>query len=69
MYRPYFHNLDEPPFPFDDFAEIVGGHNWVIAARTPNIVRQYGADVVCLSSQRYNEAERVARLRLTDGLD
>ena len=28
MYRPYFHNLDEPPFPFDDFAEIVGGHNW-----------------------------------------
>lgn len=56
-------------FPFDAFAKIVGGHNWVIARRSPRILARYGSDVVCLTPKQYTEAERVARLSLTEGLD
>jgi hypothetical protein len=64
--------LHQEPFPFDEFAKIVGGHNWVIARRSSRIVARYGEDVVCLSARRYREADRLARLsrahnRATDG--
>ena len=29
------------------------GSNWVVARRTPRVVRLYGEDVVCLSQKRY----------------
>jgi len=41
-----------------EFLEAEFGKNWVIAARSPSIVRRYGEDVVCLSQKRYREAER-----------
>jgi hypothetical protein len=59
----------EESFPFERFAELVGGHNWVIARRSGRIVVKYGANVVCLSPERYREAERVARLMQTEGYD
>ena len=29
------------------------GANWIVARRTPSIVRRYGDDVICLSPARY----------------
>ena len=52
-----------------EFARLVGGHRWVVARRTRNIVLRYGSDVVCLSRQKYTELRRVARLNLTQGYD
>lgn len=49
------------PFPFNEFAAIVGGHNWVVARRSPRVVAKYGDDVVCLSPKRYAEVECIAR--------
>lgn len=57
------------PFPLDRFAEIVGGSNWVLARRTKRIVERYGEDVICLSPKQYENAERLARLSLTEGYD
>jgi hypothetical protein len=57
------------PFPRETFAKIVGGRNWVIARRSSRIVERYGDDVICLSPQRYRDAERIARLMQTEGLD
>jgi hypothetical protein len=57
------------PFPFNTFADIVGGSNWVIARRSPKVIARYGDDVVCLSLKRYRNAERLARLVLTEGFD
>ena len=66
-------NRYQPPnnelVPFNTFAEIVGGTNWVIARRTPNILARYGDDVICLSKKHYKDAERLARLALTEGFD
>ncbi len=61
--------IEHEEFPFDAFAKIVGGHNWVIARRTPNILARYGQDVVCLTPKSYQNAERLAWLSLSDGLD
>jgi hypothetical protein len=36
------------------------GTKWVIARRTPRIVRKYGADVNCISHRKYLEASRKA---------
>jgi hypothetical protein len=53
-----------------EFARIVGGSNWVVGVRpTPNILARYGEDVVCLSPQKYADAERIAKLNLTHGYD
>lgn len=38
----------------------LGGSNWVIARRIPSIIRKYGEDVICVSSKKYQEAERRA---------
>jgi hypothetical protein len=60
---------DDNSFPFDEFRQIVGGSNWVIARRSPHIVARYDSDVVCLSQQKYKNAERLARLARTNGYD
>ncbi len=57
------------PFPFEAFAKIVGGTNWVLARRTQNVVYRYGDDVICLSHKAYKNAERLAWLSLTEGFD
>lgn len=57
------------PFPFEEFARIVGGHNWVVTRRTPRIIATYGEDVICLSRQQHMNAERLAYLAQTDGFD
>jgi hypothetical protein len=49
------------PFPFDAFAKIVGGHNWVIARYSQRILDRYGDDVVCLTKRQYAEAAKLAR--------
>lgn len=36
------------------------GSNWVIARRTPRIVKKYGADVNCISAAQYAAAQRRA---------
>ncbi len=61
--------IEHQPFPLDVFHKIVGGKNWVLHRRTPRIVSRYGDDVICLSLKRYEEAERLAWLSLTEGLD
>lgn len=43
--------------PFSEFMRDRVGPNWVIARRTPRIVRQYGEDVICLTPKRYEELE------------
>lgn len=62
-------SISYEPFPFETFHKIVGGKNWVVARRTPNIVARYGKDVICLSPQRYASAERLAWLLQTEGYD
>jgi hypothetical protein len=62
------------PFPFEGFARIVGATNhWVIARKTPATIARmrarYGADVVLLTHKQYENAERLARLELTQGYD
>jgi hypothetical protein len=52
-----------------EFCRILGGRKFVIARRTPRIVEKYGEDVVCLSSQAYANASRLASLALTQGYD
>jgi hypothetical protein len=52
------------PPSFSDFLRENVGRNWVLARRTSRIVKRYGADVVCLSQQRYTELE-LAFERLT----
>lgn len=42
---------------FCDFMRRRFGSNWVLARRTKNIVRQYGADVRCVSHKQYYTAE------------
>lgn len=44
------------------------GRPWVIARRTPRIVERYGADVVCVTPKRFDEAERRAALRMGEEL-
>lgn len=51
------------------FHRLVGGSNWVVARRTPNIVARYGESVVCLSQKGYDNAMRLARLELSQGYD
>lgn len=60
---------DDNSFPFNEFYAIVGGKNWVIARKSACILGKYGKDVICLSPQRYKDAERLARLQRTAGLD
>lgn len=47
----------------------IGGKNWVIARRTPNIVRRYGEDVICVSRKRYAQIEREYRTLYGDPYD
>lgn len=71
---------DYEPHPDRTFRQLVGavGHRadgchgergWVLARRSPNILARYGEDVVCLSSQAYDNAERVAKLLVSEGFD
>ena len=60
---------DDKSFPSAEFYAIVGGKNWVLHRRTPRIVARYGEDVICLSQAGYANAERLARLARTEGLD
>ena len=46
-----------------------GGKNWVLSRRTPNIVRRYGEDVVCISKQRYAAVEQEWRRLYGDPYD
>ena len=41
-----------------EIAEYLGGRNWVVARRTPRIVRKYGADVICISQAKYSKMHR-----------
>jgi hypothetical protein len=55
-----------------EFNRVIGAGprgRWVIARRTPNIMARYGEDVVCLSNKQYENADRIARLNLTQGYD
>lgn len=52
------------PFPFEAFARIVGGTNWVVARRTRRIIEQCGEDVICLSPRKYEEAARAAMIEV-----
>lgn len=36
-----------------EFMRAKVGRNWVLARRTPSIVRRYGEDVICLSPAKY----------------
>lgn len=42
---------------FTDFLREKVGQNWVLARRSPRIVRRYGDDVVCLSQRKFNALE------------
>lgn len=53
----------------DFFHEKVGGSNWVLARRTPNIVRRYGENVICISKQRYAAIEKEYRALYGDPYD
>ncbi len=61
--------IEHQPFPVDAFYKIIGGNNWVLHPRTKRIVERYGEDVICLSRKRYEDAERLAWLSTTEGLD
>lgn len=67
--RPRPTNYNYEPFPIHTFRVIVGGPKWVVSRRTSSIVERYGDDVICLSQKRYQNAERLARLALTEGFD
>lgn len=45
------------------------GRNWVIARRTPNILRRYGDDVICISKQRYSATVKEYRAVYGDPYD
>lgn len=53
----------------DVFHNLIGGSNWVLARKTPNILARYGTDVICLSNKKYDEAMRLANLSLSNGYD
>lgn len=42
----------------DWLLERLGTRNWVVARRSPNILRRYGEDVLCLSSKRFEALEK-----------
>lgn len=52
-----------------DFLRQELGPNWVIARRTPNIVRRYGEDVICISPQCYRAIEQKYRAQYGDPHD
>lgn len=39
----------------DWIADQLGSRNWVVARRSPRIVRKYGDDVIALSQKRYSQ--------------
>lgn len=39
----------------DEIAEYLGTRNWVVTRRTAKTIARYGADVVCLSAQKYRK--------------
>jgi hypothetical protein len=46
-----------------------GGSNWVLARRSPAILRRYGEDVVCVSRQRCAAVEKEYRALYGDPYD
>ena len=44
----------------NELAKVIGGRNWVVAKRTKRIVEKYGDDVICLTPERLQKAERAA---------
>lgn len=46
-----------------------GSANWVLARRTPNILRRYGDDVVCISKKQYAAVEKEWRYLYGDPYD
>lgn len=61
--------IEYEPYPLEAFRRQIGGANWVLARRTPAIVARYGEDVICLSREKYKDAERRAWLLQTEGYD
>jgi hypothetical protein len=53
----------------EEFHAEIGGSKWVLARRSRHIVERYGPHVICLSPQRYADAERLALLRRTEGYE